>query len=180
MKGLIFGLIVWCGVVASAAVTATTNYVGTVATRQQVLAMCLPAVDVSWETNIVQDTEGDASVSYVGPHCDQVIADWLANSTTNRFCTYTNGLFGVKGNWRKFDLTYDGRWTLGGLEDWQDASDSGYYRPRISIEEREVTPDRIRVKWRYYRWNNTNGQYKYRECFLTMTVTPVWRCGGAP
>lgn len=171
-----FAMILTCG--AFADMTVTTNFCGTVATRQQLLALCLPYVDVTWETEIVQDT-ADSSY-YVGPTCQEVIADWLANSTTNRFCTYTNGLFGVKGNWRTFDLEYSGQWTLGGLEDWQDVSDTGYHKPRISIEEREVSPDRIRVKWRYYRWDNTNGQDKYRECFLTLTVTPVWRWGMTP
>lgn len=170
---------------ATAEVTYTTNFVGTIAMRQECRAMAdeaerklfafvLPEMGVQWETNVIEETQGEGDDYYVGPKCEVVFANWLASSTTNDWRTF-EAPFVVDGHEGTLGVTAEGGLTLDGLEGYEYGSGSGYGTAILRVIDKHLGADYTMIKWRYYRWYNINGGRQARDCTMTLTLTPRWR-----
>ena len=186
----LFALVVASCLVSRAAVTYTTNFVGTIAMRQECRAMAdeaerklvafvMPEMEVQWETNVVEESQGAGDDYWVGPKCAVIFENWLAASTTNTWQTFGADPFRVNGHTGRVGVTAEGGLSLGGLEAYEDGQGSGYGRNNqiIRVLEKHLGMDYIRVKWRYYCWYNVNGGRQVRDCNMTLTLTPRWRFG---
>lgn len=189
MKKPVFALALVASLGLNAAVITTTNFVGTIAYRQQTeqlvsdvkrqaIAFAVPSFEVQWTTNIIADSEGYEYC--VGPHCPEVIANWLAASTTNDIQTCAG--IALTSNGHAGEVTYntDGAFSFGALDTYEETKRVGYTDAHITIVEKHFGEDYSSVKWKYRITYNINGGTRIRELEMTLTLTPRWRFQQSP